>query len=61
MLIAWDLVTRAATNDNYTKVYKTRKELSPIDNDLPILNKALVDYTADYSYQSRTGCKSLAD
>lgn len=27
MLIAWDLVTRAATNDNYTKVYKTRKAL----------------------------------
>lgn len=27
MLIAWDLVTRAATNDNYTKVYMTRKEL----------------------------------
>ncbi len=27
MLIAWDLVTRAATNDNYTKVYNTRKAL----------------------------------
>jgi DNA polymerase len=27
MLIAWDLVTRSATNDNYTKVYKTRKQL----------------------------------
>lgn len=27
MLIAWQLVTRAATNDNYTKVYKTRKAL----------------------------------
>ena len=27
MLIAWNLVTRAATNDNYTKVYKTRKAL----------------------------------
>lgn len=27
MLIAWGLVTRAATNDNYTKVYKTRKSL----------------------------------
>ena len=27
MLIAHDLVTRAATNDNYTKVYQTRKEL----------------------------------
>ena len=27
MLIAWGLVTRAATNDNYTKVYKTRKAL----------------------------------
>jgi DNA polymerase len=27
MLIAWDLVTRAATNDNFTKVYMTRKKL----------------------------------
>lgn len=27
MLIAWGLVTRAATNDNYAKVYKTRKAL----------------------------------
>lgn len=27
MLIAWGLVTRAATNDNYTKVYMTRKKL----------------------------------
>ena len=27
MLIAWQLVTRSATNDNYTKVYKTRKAL----------------------------------
>lgn len=27
MLIAWDLVTRAASNDNYTKVYMTRKAL----------------------------------
>lgn len=27
MLIAWELVTRAATNDNYQKVYKTRKAL----------------------------------
>jgi DNA polymerase len=27
MLIAWGLVTRAATNDNYTKVYITRKAL----------------------------------
>ena len=27
MLIAWELVTRAATNSNYQKVYKTRKEL----------------------------------
>ncbi len=27
MLIAWQLVTRAATNDNYQKVYKTRKAL----------------------------------
>lgn len=27
MLIAWDLVTRAASNDNYQKVYKTRKAL----------------------------------
>lgn len=27
MLIAWALVTRAATNDNYTKVYVTRKQL----------------------------------
>lgn len=27
MLIAWDLVTRSATNDNYTKVYMTRKQL----------------------------------
>lgn len=27
ILIAWGLVTRAATNDNYTKVYKTRKAL----------------------------------
>ena len=27
MLIAWGLVTRAATNDNYTQVYKTRKAL----------------------------------
>lgn len=27
MLIAWGLVTRAATNDNYQKVYKTRWEL----------------------------------
>lgn len=27
MLIAWDLVTRTATNDNYTVVYKTRKAL----------------------------------
>lgn len=27
MLIAWDLVTRNATNDNYAKVYKIRKTL----------------------------------
>ena len=27
MLLAWDLVTRAATNDNYDHVYKTRKEM----------------------------------
>lgn len=27
MLIAWGLVTRAATNDNYTLVYKTRKSM----------------------------------
>lgn len=27
MLIAWDLVTRSASNDNYTKVYMTRKQL----------------------------------
>lgn len=27
MLIAWDLVTRAATNDNYALVYDTRKAL----------------------------------
>lgn len=27
MLIAWQLVTRTATNDNYIKVYKTRKAL----------------------------------
>lgn len=27
LLIAWGLVTRAATNDNYTKVYKTRKSM----------------------------------
>lgn len=27
MLIAWDLVTRSATNDNYTKVYFTRIDL----------------------------------
>lgn len=27
ILIAWDLVTRNATNDNYTKVYKIRKPL----------------------------------
>ena len=27
MLIAWDLVTRSATNDNYTKVYDTRKAM----------------------------------
>lgn len=27
MLIAWGLVTRSATNDNYTKVYMTRKAL----------------------------------
>jgi DNA polymerase len=27
MLIAWGLVTRAATNDNYTKVYMTRKQM----------------------------------
>ena len=27
ILIAWDLVTRAATNDNYQQVYKTRKQL----------------------------------
>ncbi len=27
MLIAWGLVTRTATNDNYTKVYMTRKAL----------------------------------
>ena len=27
MLIAWGLVTRSASNDNYTKVYMTRKEL----------------------------------
>lgn len=27
MLIAWDLVTRAATNDNYRLVYKTRMQL----------------------------------
>lgn len=27
LLIAWGLVTRAATNDNYSLVYKTRKEL----------------------------------
>lgn len=27
LLIAWELVTRAATNNNYQKVYKTRKSL----------------------------------
>lgn len=27
MLLAWDIVTRSATNDNYDKVYKTRKAL----------------------------------
>ena len=27
MLIAWDLVTRSATNDNYVKIYMTRKQL----------------------------------
>lgn len=27
MLIAWDLVTRSATNDNFTKIYNTRKAL----------------------------------
>jgi len=27
MLIAWDLVTRAATNDNYPKIYITRKQM----------------------------------
>lgn len=27
MLIGWDLVTRASTNDNYTLVYKTRKTM----------------------------------
>lgn len=27
ILIAWDLVTRSATNDNYAEVYKTRKQL----------------------------------
>lgn len=27
LLIAWDLVTRNATNDNYPKIYKIRKEL----------------------------------
>lgn len=27
MLIAWDLVTRSASNENYTKVYNTRKQL----------------------------------
>ena len=27
MLIAWGLVTRAAGNDNYPKVYITRKEM----------------------------------
>lgn len=27
MLIAWGLVTRAANNDNYVKIYQTRKEL----------------------------------
>lgn len=27
MLIAWGLVTRSATNNNYTKVYMTRKQL----------------------------------
>ena len=27
MLIGWNLVTRAANNDNYAKIYKTRKEL----------------------------------
>ena len=27
ILIAWDLVTRSASNDNYAEVYKTRKQL----------------------------------
>ena len=27
MLIAWDIVTRSATNDNYTKIYQTRKAM----------------------------------
>lgn len=27
MLIAWGIVTRSATNDNYTNVYMTRKQL----------------------------------
>ena len=27
LLIAWDLVTKSATNDNYAKVYQTRKAL----------------------------------
>ena len=27
MLIAWDIVTRSATNNNYAEIYKTRKEL----------------------------------
>lgn len=27
MLLAWDLVTRSATNDNFSKIYKIRKEL----------------------------------
>ena len=33
LLIAWDLVTRAATNDNYSNVYVTRKKLKTAQQD----------------------------
>lgn len=54
MLIAWDLVTRAATNDNYAEIYKTRmalkkagkkKEQAPYKKLLNSLSGAMKDRT----------------
>lgn len=42
MLIAWGIVTRTATNDNYTKVYMTRKQLKMAQQEAAAAgNKAL--------------------